>query len=83
MKDHRLTVRLSAELRRRLRAAARRSGTRESDLVRGAVERQLATEAEELTAYERAKKARLIGAVRGASRDLSTNKGHFDGFGRS
>jgi predicted DNA-binding protein len=82
MKDNRVTVRFPAELRQRLRAAARRSGTRESDLVRTAVERQLAAEDDALTAYERAKKARLIGVVR-ASRDLSTNPRHFDGFGSS
>jgi predicted DNA-binding protein len=83
MKDYRITVRFSADLRQRLKAAAHRTGTRESDLVRGAVERQLAAEDSGLTAYDRAKKAGLIGAVRGAARDLSTNAKHFDGFGRS
>lgn len=74
-------MRFPAELRRRLKAAAQRHGTRESDLVRGAVERQLASEEDALTAYEQAKKAGLIGAVRGASPDLSTNPAHFEGFG--
>ena len=83
MKDHRVTVRFPAELRQRLRAAARRSGTPESDLVRVAVERQLAAEDDALTAYDHAKTAGLIGAVRGASPDLSTNPRHFDGFGGS
>jgi predicted DNA-binding protein len=81
MKDDRITVRFPAELRQRLKDAARRSGTRESDLVRGAVERQLAAEDNALTAYEQVKKAGLIGAVKKASRDLSTNPRHFDGFG--
>lgn len=81
MKDYRITVRFPAELRRRLKAAARRSGTRESDLVRTAVERQLSAEEDALTAYEHAKKAGLVGAVQGATRDLSTNRRHFDGFG--
>jgi metal-responsive CopG/Arc/MetJ family transcriptional regulator len=83
MKADRITVRFPAELRRRLKDAARRSGTRESDLVRGAVERRLAAEDAALTPYEHAKKAGLIGIVRGASRDLSTNPRHFDGFGGS
>ena len=83
MKDHRVTVRFPAELRQRLKAAAHGSGRRESDLVRGAVERQLAVEDQALPAFEHAKKAGLIGAVRGAPRDLSTNRGHFDGFGGS
>jgi len=75
--------RLSPETRRRLRAAARRGGTRESDLVRGAVELQLAAEENSLTAYEHAGKAGLIGAVKGIIRDLSTNPEYFDGFGGS
>ena len=83
MKDHRITVRFPAETRQRLKAAARRSVTRESDLVRGAVERQLAAEEDFLTAYDYAKKAGLIGAVHGTARDLSTNPKHFDGFGGS
>lgn len=83
MKDYRITVRFPAELRQRLKAAARRSGRRESDLVRGAVEQQLAAYDDTPTAYEYAKRAGLVGAVRGASRDLSTNPQHFDGFGSS
>ena len=83
MKDYRITVRLSAALRRRLKDAAYRSGARESDIVRGAVERQFVAEDEEISAYERARKAGLIGAVRGAKRDLSTNPRHFQGFGAS
>ena len=81
MKDYRITVRLPAELRRRLKDAARRNGTRESEIVRQAIERQFETEDEGVTAYELAKKAGLIGAVRDASRDLSTNPKYFDGFG--
>jgi predicted DNA-binding protein len=83
MKSDRITVRFPAELRQRLKDAARRTGTRESDIVRGAVERQFAAEEEEITAYEHARKAGLIGAVRGGSRDLSTNAKHFAGFGDS
>jgi len=83
MKDQRITVRFSPETRRRLKAAARRGGTRESDLVRGAVELQLAAEEASLTAYEHAKKSGLIGAVKGTTRDLSTNPKYFDGFGGS
>jgi metal-responsive CopG/Arc/MetJ family transcriptional regulator len=81
MNEDRITVRLPADLRRKLKDAARRNGTRESDLVRGAVERQLAAEDESLTAYEHAKKAGVLGAVRRARRDLSRNPEHFDGFG--
>lgn len=82
MKDVRISVRFPAELRRKLREAARHAGVRESDLVRGAVELQLASD-DQATAYDHAKKAGLIGAIRGASPDLSTNKDHFEGFGGS
>ena len=83
MKDSRLTVRFPAELRNKLKMSARRTGTRESDLVRRAVERQLAAEEPALTPYDIAVKNGLIGVVRNAPADLSTNKAHFDGFGRS
>jgi len=83
MKGARVTVRLPSDLRRKLRAAAERAGTRESDLVRTAVERQLAAEDEVLTAYELAKDAGIIGIVAGITRDLSTNRKYFDGFGES
>jgi predicted transcriptional regulator len=82
MKDDRITVRFPAELRRRLKDAAHRSGARESTLIREAVEHRLAAD-DAITAYDRAKKAGLIGAVRRASPDLSTNPRHFDGFGGS
>lgn len=83
MKDQRVTVRFSPEVRRRLQALARRAGRRESDLVRDAVERQLAAEENPVTAYDLAKKAGLIGAAKGKVRDLSTNLKYFDGFGGS
>jgi len=83
MKDHRITVRFPPELHRRLKAAARIRETRQSDLVRGGVELHLAAEEDSLTAYEHAKKAGLIGAVKGTARDLSTNPKYFIGFGDS
>ncbi len=81
MADSRISVRLSPELRGRLKTAARRSGMRESDLVREAVVLRLTSQDVE-TAADRLERAGLIGAVHGAPADLSTNKSHFDGFGR-
>jgi predicted DNA-binding protein len=83
MKNQRITVRLSQETRSRLRAVGRRSGKRESDLIRNAVESKLSAEESALTAYDRAKNAGLIGMVKGTIRDLSTNPKHFEGFGRN
>ena len=62
------------ELPRRLKDAA---------LVRSAAERQLEAGENSLTAYELAEIAGLIGVVKGAIRDLSTNPKYFDGFGGS
>ena len=76
-----LTVRFPAELRQRLRDAAERSGTRESDLVREAVELRLAVTEPVPPAYKKAKKSGIIGAIRSGIGDLSTNPKHFDGFG--
>jgi predicted DNA-binding protein len=83
MKDSRITIRVSSDLRRRLKAAARQSGKCESDIVRGVVEKTFAVENPSTTAYERVKRAGLIGIVRNADRDLSTNPRYFDGFGKS
>jgi len=83
MKSSRISVRFPATLRRKLQTAARRSGLRESDLVRRAVEHQLAAQEEAPSAYERATKAGLIGIVRRARPDLSTNPKDFKGFGNS
>jgi predicted DNA-binding protein len=81
MKSTRVTVRFSADLRRRLKSAACRAGTIESDLIRRAVERELAGADEAPTACELFKKAGLIGIVREGPSDLSTNPDHFEGFG--
>jgi len=83
MKSDHITMRLPAELRQRLKDAAHRAGMHESEFVRAAVESKLAAEDHDVTAYERARKAGLIGCVRGASADLTTNPKHFDGFGGS
>lgn len=83
MKDSRITLRLPAALRQRLKDVAHRKGTRESEFVRAAVERQLASEDTGPTAYDRLKATGLIGSVRGTKRDLSTNPKYMKGFGRS
>lgn len=83
MKDDRITVRFFRETQNRLQTAVRRCGKRESDLIRDAVELQLAAEERVATAYEHARKAGLIGAAKGNISDLSTNPRYFDGFGCS
>ena len=81
MAGHRITVRFPEELLKRLRAASRRSGKPESELVRHAVEQHLEAEDEQPSAYDHAKRMGLIGAVKGAPADLASNKKHLEGFG--
>ena len=64
MKGTRISVRFPGDLRRRLKAAAHRNGIQESDLVRAAVQRELAAQDNIPTAYDLAKKAGLVGIVR-------------------
>jgi hypothetical protein len=47
------------------------------------LERYLAAEDRTGSAFEAAEAAGLIGCVRRAPKDLSTNRRHFEGFGKS
>jgi predicted DNA-binding protein len=82
-KELRISIRLTADLRRRIEAAAAKSGKRESDIVREALARQLAPARPVHSAYDLAVKAGIIGIARGNPSDLSTNPRHFEGFGES
>jgi hypothetical protein len=81
MSSHRITIRVPAALGARLQSRSRAEGLTPSDLVRGALETYLGDEDEQSSAYELAKRARLIGCVRRLPKDLSTNRRHFEGFG--
>jgi metal-responsive CopG/Arc/MetJ family transcriptional regulator len=77
----RITVRLDRNLHKRLAQRARDRGTSESDLVREALAAYLAAQGQPETCYDVARRAGLIGVVRDAPGDLSTNRKHFEGFG--
>ena len=57
-------------------------GRPESELVREALESYLGQASVARSAFDLAREAGLIGCVRGAPRDLSTNPKHFKGFGK-
>lgn len=82
MASKRITVRIPEVLTARLRNRSRAKGSTESDLVREALENYLGNEPGERTAYELAKEAGIVGSVRNAPRDLSTNPRYMKGFGR-
>lgn len=83
MSSNRITVRIPSTLTTRLRSSSRAKGATESELVRAALEDYLGHASGERTAYELAQDAGLIGVVQKAPRDLSTNRRHFNGFGKS
>ena len=83
MASNRITVRIPAELTSRLRSRSRVRGTTESELVREALESYLGNSGAERSAYELADEAGIIGIEKNAPRDLSANRKHFKGFGKS
>ncbi len=82
MASQRITVRVPKTLGTLLRDRSRAKGQTPSDLVRVALEAYLVREGTSRSAYEMAEEAGLIGCVRRAPKDLSTNRRHFEGFGR-
>lgn len=83
MVSQRITVRVPVTLGTRLRHSSRLNGRTPSDLVRVALENYLGEKNSGDSAYELAEAAGLIGCVRHAPKDLSTNSRHFEGFGKS
>lgn len=82
MSSQRITVRVPSPLGARLRDRSRMEGQTPSDLVRLALENYLGEKSSAGSAYHLAKAAGLIGCVRRAPKDLSTNLRHFEGFGK-
>ena len=83
MASDRITVRVPPALTSRLRSRSRAKGTTESEVIREALENYLGDESSHRTAYELAEEAGIIGSVKSAPRDLSTNPRHFKDFGKS
>lgn len=83
MASHRITVRVPKTLGTLLRDRSRAKGQTPSDLVRVALEAYLGRGASPNSAYELAEEAGLIGCAGRAPRDLSTNRRHLEGFGKS
>jgi predicted DNA-binding protein len=82
MVSQRITVRVPVILEARLRNRSRGNGQTPSDVVRLALENFLSETSDLGSAYELADAAGLIGCVGRAPKDLSTNRRHFEGFGR-
>jgi metal-responsive CopG/Arc/MetJ family transcriptional regulator len=83
MASQRISVRIPGALGHKLRKRSLLKQQSESDLVREALESYLAEASVTLSAFDVAQRAGLIGCVRRAPRDLSTNPRYFEGFGKS
>jgi predicted transcriptional regulator len=83
MATDRISLRINPELRRALQEHASLNGKRKSDVVREALEAYFVDRGSSATCFDLALKAGLIGVARNAPRNLSTERKHFRGFGRS
>jgi predicted DNA-binding protein len=81
MSSQRITIRIPPSLGKRLKEQAGIKGRPESEIVREALENYLRQTAGQ-SAYELARQAGLIGTLKKAPRDLSTNPRHLKGFGQ-
>ncbi|HEV3165009.1 MAG TPA: hypothetical protein VGZ22_13345 [Isosphaeraceae bacterium] len=78
----RINVRVHERLKRELEAEAREKGVRPSEIVREALEEHIRRRVPGPSCRDIAERIGLIGCAKGLPRDLSTNRDHFDGFGR-
>jgi metal-responsive CopG/Arc/MetJ family transcriptional regulator len=79
----RITVRVEDWLKRELQAEARERGVKSSDVVREAIEAHLRARPSRESGLDMARRIGLIGCARDLPPDLSTNRDHFEGFGRA
>jgi hypothetical protein len=78
----RINVRVDGRLKARLEVEAKARGVSPSDIVREALDDHLRRRGPAPTCLEIARRIGLIGSAEGLPRDLSTNRDHFEGFGR-
>jgi Arc/MetJ-type ribon-helix-helix transcriptional regulator len=78
----RINVRVGDELKQKLEAEARKKGVSPSDVVREALENHLKSRPHPQSCLDIARRIGLIGIAKGLPEDLSTNRDHFEGFGR-
>ncbi len=81
MPSHRLSIRISPELERRIRQRARKARRRPSTVVRDVLEQHFTDHEPSPSCYDLAHEAGVIGCVADAPSDLSTNPKYFEGFG--
>lgn len=81
MSSPRLSLRVSPRLERTIQERARAAGKPASELVREVLEQHFTNHKPLVSCYDLARKAKVIGCVKDAPPDLSTNPRYFEGFG--
>jgi predicted DNA-binding protein len=82
MASDRLSVRISGEQKAELQSVIEATGKPEAEVVREALAEYCLKHASLPTAYDLAEEAGVIGCVKGGPADRSTDRRHFEGFGR-
>ncbi len=82
MATGRITVRVDEQLQERLDAMAQSTGKSESQIVREAIAAYCTHSAERPNCYDLAKSLGIIGIIKDAPADLSTNRKYLKGMGR-
>jgi predicted DNA-binding protein len=82
MTDSRISVRLDPETTQRLKEMVRRTGKKESEVVREALATYLENQPNGESCLDVARRHGIIGCAKSLPADLSTNRDHFEGFGR-
>ncbi|OLE97315.1 MAG: hypothetical protein AUG75_09755 [Cyanobacteria bacterium 13_1_20CM_4_61_6] len=83
MGSTRISVRLDRELRAFIKRRAKATGKKEAELIREALEKEFTSPEPQKSWYALALELGLIGILKRAPSDLSTNRRHMEGFGRS
>jgi Arc/MetJ-type ribon-helix-helix transcriptional regulator len=82
MADSRISVRLDKSMQRRLDEEIEATGKPESEVVREALAAYLDGRPRLQTCLDLARRHHLIGCAKGLPPNLSSNREHFEGFGR-
>lgn len=82
VKTRRISVRIGHDLYRRLKEAVSFNSRSASGIVREALEAYLAHRPKQETCYDIARRLGVIGMIKDAPRDMSTNPKYFKDFGR-
>lgn len=82
MAARRLSIRLPESVQEQLKELVKATGMTESEVVRAALADYWEKQDLGPSCYDVAKKAGLIGCIKGGPPDLSTNPKYMEGFGR-